>query len=131
MSAGLDSRLGSMGGVMRSVVAEGRLAVWPVSRYRPVSRSGFRPSEMRGLRWIDIDFEGRQINVNQRADASRRIGKLKSKAAYRSIPSPPIVLNVLRAGSKPRAVSMCQSVLVSAQSAELLKAVRSSRFPSA
>jgi hypothetical protein len=51
---------------------------------------------MRGLRWIDIDFEGRQINVNQRADASHRIGKLKSKAAYRSIPSPPIVLNVLR-----------------------------------
>jgi integrase len=51
---------------------------------------------MRGLRWIDIDFEGRQINVNQRSDASHRIGKLKSKAAYRSIPSPPIVLNALR-----------------------------------
>jgi integrase len=53
-----------------------------------VSRSGLRPSEMRGLRWIDIEFEGRQIIINQRADASHRIGKLKSKAAYRSIPSP-------------------------------------------
>ncbi|MHC2619443.1 integrase [Bradyrhizobium huanghuaihaiense] len=57
---------------------------------------GPRPSEMRGLRWIDIDFEGRQISVSQRADASHRIGKLKSKAAYRSIPCPPIALNALR-----------------------------------
>jgi integrase len=58
--------------------------------------NGLRPSEMRGLRWIDIDFEGRQINVSQRADASHRIGRLKSKSAYRSIPCPPIVLNALR-----------------------------------
>jgi integrase len=94
MSAGLDSRLGSMGGVMRRVSG-----FWSVSRYRPVSRSALRPSEMRGLRWIDIDFEGRQINVNKRSDASHRIGKLKSEAAYRSIPSPPIVLNVLSSGS--------------------------------
>ena len=57
---------------------------------------GLRPSEMRGLRWVDIDFDGRQINPRQRADASHRIGNLKSKAAYRSIPCPPIVLNALR-----------------------------------
>ncbi|MHC6150550.1 tyrosine-type recombinase/integrase [Bradyrhizobium elkanii] len=57
---------------------------------------GPRPSEMRGLRWVDVDFDARQININQRADASHRIGKLKSKAAYRAIPCPPIVLNALR-----------------------------------
>jgi integrase len=57
---------------------------------------GLRPSEMRGLRWIDIPFEGKQVTPRQRADASHRIGKLKSKAAYRSIPCPPIVLNALR-----------------------------------
>lgn len=57
---------------------------------------GLRASELRGLRWIDIDFDARQISVAQRADASHRLGKLKSKAAYRSIPCPPMVLNALR-----------------------------------
>jgi integrase len=57
---------------------------------------GLRASELRGLRWADVDFDGRQINVAQRADASHKIGRLKSKSAYRSIPLPPIVLNALR-----------------------------------
>lgn len=69
-------------------------------RWRPVMLvaifCGLRASELRGLRWADVDFDARQINVNQRADASHRIGKLKSKAAYRSIPCPPIVINALR-----------------------------------
>src|SRR5215216_1740164 len=29
---------------------------------------GLRASELRGLRWADVDFEARQINVRQRAD---------------------------------------------------------------
>jgi integrase len=57
---------------------------------------GLRASELRGLRWQDIDFDGRQINVNQRADVYHKIGKLKSKSAYRSIPCPSLVLNALR-----------------------------------
>src|SRR4029077_12821171 len=44
---------------------------------------GLRGSELRGLRWADIDFEGRQINVAQRADAFHKIGRLKSRAGYR------------------------------------------------
>src|SRR4029079_9169265 len=42
------------------------------------------------------DFDGRLINVTQRADASHVIGKLKSKAAYRSLRLSPLVLNALR-----------------------------------
>lgn len=57
---------------------------------------GLRASELRGLRWIDVDFETPQINVNQRADVYHKIGKLKSKSAYRSIPCPSLVLNALR-----------------------------------
>jgi integrase len=57
---------------------------------------GLRASELRGLRWVDVDFDARQINVNQRADIYHKIGKLKSKAAYRSIPCPSLVLNALR-----------------------------------
>jgi integrase len=57
---------------------------------------GLRASELRGLRWADVDFEGRLINVTQRADASHTIGKLKSKAAYRSLRLSTLVLNALR-----------------------------------
>ena len=64
------------------------------SRWRPLIVvsifCGLRASELRGLRWSDIDFDGRQINVTQRADASHKIGKLKSKSAYRSTPLPPM-----------------------------------------
>jgi integrase len=57
---------------------------------------GLRGSELRGLRWSDVDFDARQINVAQRADAFHTIGKLKSKSGYRSVPMPPMVANALR-----------------------------------
>jgi integrase len=57
---------------------------------------GLRASELRGLPWKDVDFDGRQINVTQRADIYHKIGRLKSKSAYRSIPCPSLVLNALR-----------------------------------
>src|SRR6202051_3231245 len=57
---------------------------------------GLRASELRGLRWADVDFDARQINVTQRADASHKIGKLKSKMAYRSLRLSAVVLNSLR-----------------------------------
>jgi integrase len=69
-------------------------------RWRPVILvaifCGLRASELRGLRWSDMDFEGRQISVNQRADAFHKIGRLKSKSGYRSIPMPTLVVNALR-----------------------------------
>jgi integrase len=69
-------------------------------RWRPVILvaifCGLRASELRGLRWSDVDFEARQISVNQRADAFHKIGRLKSKSGYRSIPMPTLVVNALR-----------------------------------
>jgi integrase len=57
---------------------------------------GLRSSELRGLRWQDVDFDKKVINVCQRADARHRIGRCKSKAAYRSIPVPPVALTALK-----------------------------------
>lgn len=69
-------------------------------RWRPLILTaifcGLRGSELRGLRWADVDFDGRKINVTQRADAFHKIGRLKSKSGYRSIPCPPLVVNALR-----------------------------------
>lgn len=57
---------------------------------------GLRASELRGLRWVDVDFDARQIRVTQRADASHKIGRLKSKMAYRSLRLSSVVLSGLR-----------------------------------
>lgn len=69
-------------------------------RWRPLILTaifcGLRGSELRGLRWVDVDFDGRMINVAQRADAFHNIGRLKSKAGYRSTPMPSLVTNALR-----------------------------------
>ena len=58
--------------------------------------TGLRASEMRGLRWQDVDFEKGFIYVRQRADAYNQMGEPKSRAGYRDIPAGPMVLNALR-----------------------------------
>ena len=57
---------------------------------------GLRASELRGLRWQDVDFEAGFIRIRQRADAYNEIGEPKSKAGFRDIPAGPMVLNALR-----------------------------------
>jgi integrase len=58
--------------------------------------SGMRSSELRGLRWDDVDLDGRMIHVRQRADQWGVIGSPKSKAGHRDIPMAPMVVNALR-----------------------------------
>jgi integrase len=69
-------------------------------RYRPLLLTaiftGLRASELRGLRWAEIDFEKRELHVRQRADRFKVIGKPKSDAGERTVPLPPIIVNTLR-----------------------------------
>lgn len=58
--------------------------------------TGLRASELRGLRWVDVDFDRRELHVRQRADRYAAIGKPKSHSGERTIPIPPMALNVLR-----------------------------------
>ncbi|MEF2557590.1 site-specific integrase [Aurantimonas sp. C2-5-R2] len=48
--------------------------------------TGMRASELRGLRWSDVDFSKSSITVRQRADAYQEIGSPKSKKGRRTIP---------------------------------------------
>jgi integrase len=59
-------------------------------------RCGLRASELRGLRWLDIDFKKSELHVHQRADAYNQIGPPKSEAGERTVPIPPTTLNALR-----------------------------------
>lgn len=69
-------------------------------RWRPLLLTaiftGLRASELRGLRWSDVEFDQREIKVHQRADRFNDIGKPKSVSGERTLPAPPLVINALR-----------------------------------
>src|SRR5215831_6724832 len=58
--------------------------------------TGLRSSELRGLRWDDVDLQAGELHVRQRADRYNEMGKPKSEAGERVIPLGPFVLNTLR-----------------------------------
>ena len=63
--------------------------------------TGLRASELRGLRWVDVDLEKGQLSVRQRADRYGSIGAPKSEAGSRTIPLAPMVANTLRLSRCP------------------------------
>jgi integrase len=57
--------------------------------------TGLRASELRGLRWADVDLKKGELNVTQRADAYQQIGAPKSEAGHRTVPLTPKLVRVL------------------------------------
>ncbi|WP_018688703.1 tyrosine-type recombinase/integrase [Ahrensia kielensis] len=57
--------------------------------------TGMRSSELRGLTWSDVDLNKSKITVSKRADRYNQIGSPKSLAGQRTIPLPPMVVEVL------------------------------------
>jgi integrase len=60
--------------------------------------AGLRGSELRGLRWQDVDLNRGELHVRQRADRYNVMGKPKSQSGDRTIPLGPLVLNALKEG---------------------------------
>jgi integrase len=58
--------------------------------------TGLRASELRGLRWEDVDIEKREVHVRQRADRYNEFDKPKSYSGERTVPLTPILVNTLR-----------------------------------
>jgi integrase len=69
-------------------------------RWRPLLMTavftGLRASELRGLRWSDLDLKHSKLHVRQRADRFNTFGAPKSSAGERTVPLPPLLVNVLR-----------------------------------
>ncbi len=69
-------------------------------RWRPLLitaiLTGLRASELRGLRWCDVDLEAGLLHVRQRADRYQAIGMPKTVAGQRTVPLSPLVINTLR-----------------------------------
>jgi integrase len=58
--------------------------------------TGLRASELRGLRWSDVDLSRGKLTVSQRADRFNNIGAPKSASGKRELPIGPMVVNVLK-----------------------------------
>jgi integrase len=58
--------------------------------------SGLRNSELRGLRWSDVDLKGGRISVRQRMDRYNEIGRPKTKSSERTLPVGPVVIHTLQ-----------------------------------
>src|SRR5262249_31924574 len=58
--------------------------------------TGLRSSELRGLRWADVDLTSRVLHVRQRADRYNEMGKRKPEAGERVIRVGPVVANPRR-----------------------------------
>ena len=58
--------------------------------------TGLRASELRGLRWEDVDLKQAELHVRQRADRFNKIGPPKTEAGERTVPLPPMAVNTLR-----------------------------------
>jgi len=58
--------------------------------------TGLRASELRGLRWSDVDLKAEELHVRQRADRYNAIGAPKTKESRRTIPLAPDLLHALK-----------------------------------
>jgi integrase len=58
--------------------------------------AGLRLSELRGLRWEDVDLRKGELHVRQRADRWGKVGLPKSAKGRRTVPIGPFLLNTLK-----------------------------------
>ena len=58
--------------------------------------TGLRSSELRGLRWADVDLKKSELHVRQRVDQYGDIGAPKSESGDRTVPLGPLVLYALK-----------------------------------
>ena len=65
------------------------------------ARTGMRASELRALRWRDVDFTNKVIRVRQRADRWNEISVSKSAAGQRDVPMTAMLANTLKEWKVP------------------------------
>ncbi len=58
--------------------------------------AGLRSSELRGLRWSDVNLKRGELHVRQRADRWGTIGNPKSETSERTVPLGPFALHTLK-----------------------------------
>jgi integrase len=62
-----------------------------------VAFTGLRASELRGLRWRDVDLKASELHVRQRADRYNKVGAPKSSSSVRTVPLNDVLNAALKA----------------------------------
>ena len=82
LEAGRDfPKTGEIGRLINAAKDDKRRALLLVA-----ALTGLRASELRGLRWIDVDLKAGELHVRQRADRYGQIGTPKSNSSARTVP---------------------------------------------
>jgi integrase len=58
--------------------------------------TGLRSSELRGLKWDDVNLKAGEIHVVRRVDEFGVFGPPKSESGERVVPLPPMLVNALK-----------------------------------
>lgn len=71
------------------------------NQYAFILQTGLRTGEMIGLRWSDVDFVNKEINIERTAEfrysvGEWRVGEPKSKAGYRKVPLTEEAIKILK-----------------------------------
>jgi integrase len=82
--------------IRRLLHAAAEVAIRPRTLLVMAIFTGLRASELRGLRWRDIDLRHGELHVHQRADRYNTIGRPKSETSVRTIDLGPRVLAALK-----------------------------------
>src|SRR5262249_29706280 len=82
--------------LLHAPVSAARAALRPRTLLLVAIFTGLRASELRGLRWCDVDLKKGEVHVRQRADKYNAIGAPKSVAGVRTVDIGPRVVAVLR-----------------------------------
>ena len=78
------------------LAADDQIPLWFRAFLTVAILAGLRASELRGLPWRHVDFEGGIIKVRQRADFAGRIGPPKTEAGNRNVAMTPTVRRTLQ-----------------------------------
>ena len=84
---------GEIGRLIAAAASDARLH----ALLRVAALCGLRASELRGLRWSDVDLKAEELHVRQRADRYGVIGAPKTKESRRTIPLSPETVLALKA----------------------------------
>ena len=77
--------------------------------------TGLRASELRGLRWRDVDLAVGELHVRQRADRFLQIGAPKSVSSNRTVPLAPELVSALKAWKLACPISAAELVFPTAR----------------
>lgn len=82
--------------IVELLINSGEIPVHRRVRYAIAALTGLRDGEIAGLRWCDVDFDRKLLDIRQAFTNLRAVGKLKTDTSERLVPMHPQLVELLR-----------------------------------